>query len=446
MHTVAFDLGAAGYVADEHVVTGEANSYAAVGVLDPDGRWSVAVDSSAPFTTRVVVYRPTDPARANGTVVVEWLNVTGGLDIPAVWMATHRHLRRDGYTWVGITAQQVGVEGGGLMPGLGLRQTNAERYAALRHPGDAFAYDLFAQVASAVRDELVARHGLRVDRLIATGASQSAIHLTTFVNAIDAITPVFDGFLLQGRAGAAAPLDGWTFHRDLDVDARRSRLRGSDRIREDARVPVFVVQSETDVFGTLAYLNARQPDSVRFRLWEVAGAAHADTYFLCASPHDSGALPVADLAALIARSESSGIPTEFPINRGPQVHYVMQRAVDALGHWITDGTPPPSAPRLAVDDRDCLGVDEWGVARGGVRTPWVDAPAEVLSGLGQPGIMTDLFGTTRALPGAARASRYPGGGDDYRAQFRAATTAAVDAGFVLAADAPEIVALGDLAW
>jgi hypothetical protein len=446
LHTVAFDLGATGYSGHEHLVTGDATAYAAAGPRATDGRWEVERAVRAPFTTRIVVYRPDDPARANGSVIVEWLNVTGGLDIPALWMATHRHLRRDGFTWVGVTAQRVGVEGGGLIPGLGLRQSAPERYAPLDHPGDAFAYDLFAEVARALRDELPARHGLRADRMLATGASQSAFYLTTFVNAIDPRTPVFDGFLIQGRAGSAAPLEGWTFHQDLDADARRRRLAGVDRIRVDARVPVLVVQSETDVFGALAYLPARQPDHERLRLWEVAGAAHADTYFLCASPHDSGTLDAASLAALIARSDSSGIPTELPVNSGPQMHYVLQRAFDALDRWLRAGTAPPAAARLGTGADGRIATDDLGVARGGVRTPWVDVPVAVLSGLGQPGAMTDLFGTTRPLDAATLAARYPGGRAEYVERFRTSTTAAVDAGFLLRADGAEIEALGALGW
>ena len=259
--------------------------------------------------------------------------------------------------------------------------------------------------------------------MIATGASQSAFYLTTYINAIDPRDAVFDGFLLQGRAGAGAPIEGWdptaiNPASAPDVAARRARLSGRDTIRDDVRVPVLVVQSETDVLGALAYLPARQADGDRFRLWEVAGASHCDTYFLSASPRDSGELPVEELAELIGHGESAGIPTEVPINSGPQMHYVLQRAFDALDQWMRTGTAPPSADRLDVDDHGNLVVDPLGIARGGVRTPWVDAPTRILSGLGQPGNMTDLFGTTRALDAATLADRYPGGRDDYVRQFR----------------------------
>ncbi len=446
--SVAFDLGSVGYAAHEHFASGTATSFEPRGPRTEDGRWLVGPVDRAPFTTRLVVHHPVDPDRGNGTVIVEWLNVTGGLDVPALWMPTHRHLVRAGFTWVGVSAQQVGIVGGGMMPGFGLMQTAPDRYAALAHPGDAYAFDLFSQIGRAVREMLPERHGVRVERVIATGASQSAFHLTTYVNAVDPLAETFDGFLLQGRSGAGVPIEGWPLGMvgpNVDAETRQRRLVGRDRIRDDARVPVLVVQSETDVFGALAYLPARQPDSDHFRLWEVAGTAHCDTYFLCAAPQDSGSLPVEQLAALIGRAEDSGMPTALPVNSGPQMHYVLQCAFDALDRWMRTGSPPPTAERLHDDDGR-LAVDALGIGRGGVRTPWVDTPTSALSGLGQPGDMMDLFGTTRRFDDETLGTRYPGGHDDYVAQFAAATRAAVDAGFLLAADAREIEAIGSFSW
>ena len=68
--------------------------------------------SEADYTTRVVVLTPTDHAAFNGTVIVEWLNVSGGIDAPAVWFMAHREIAREGYAYVAVSAQRVGVEGG----------------------------------------------------------------------------------------------------------------------------------------------------------------------------------------------------------------------------------------------------------------------------------------------------------------------------------------------
>jgi hypothetical protein len=70
----------AGYVDHEYVAAGTATAYQPVGDLGDDGRWTFAPSSTAAYRTRVVVRRPADAARASGTVIVEWLNVSGGLD------------------------------------------------------------------------------------------------------------------------------------------------------------------------------------------------------------------------------------------------------------------------------------------------------------------------------------------------------------------------------
>ena len=60
--------------------------------------------------------------------------------------------------------------------------------------------------------------------------------------------------------------------------------------------------------------------------------------------------------------------------------------------------------------------------------------------------MTELFGTTRPLDNQTLATRYPQGRDGYLGQFRAAIHAAINAGFLLEADAGDIETLGALAW
>src|SRR5262245_55395478 len=151
LFSVAFDLATVGYVGHEHFAIGTSTSYSEARAFEPDGTWEVIESTTEPFTTRLVVYRPTDAQRGNGTVVVAWLNVTGGLDVPALWMPAHRQFLREGVTWVGVSVQRVGIEGGGMMPGFGLRQTTPERYGALDHPGDEYSYDIFTQVARALR-------------------------------------------------------------------------------------------------------------------------------------------------------------------------------------------------------------------------------------------------------------------------------------------------------
>ena len=109
----SFDLGELGYTLEEFFIDGAATCYEPAGPVGADGYWEVTPSGQAPFTTRLVVCRPADPAAFTGTVVVEWLNVSAGFDAPAHWMLTHRHVVRSGWAWVGVSAQRVGIEGGG---------------------------------------------------------------------------------------------------------------------------------------------------------------------------------------------------------------------------------------------------------------------------------------------------------------------------------------------
>lgn len=444
-----YDLGKLGYTLEEHFFSGQAASYTLAGERREDGRWDAHQAATAPFTTRMLVCRPAKRERFNGTVVVEWLNVSGGLDAPPDWYMMHRHMLREGIAWVGVSAQIVGIEGGGPLPqGLHLKKANPSRYQSLSHPGDAFAYDIFTQAARTIRDS--AGSGLlgplTARRLIAAGASQSAIFLVTYINAVDRLARAFDAFLVHGRGGNGASIDGDFFssRRNPNLAGDEPLFAGTERIRDDVRVPVLTIQSETDVIK-LGGVGARQPDSERLRLWEVAGAAHFDAYGINASQLDDGTLPPEKFAELNAPvSTVVGMPTETPINAGPQFHYVSQAALAALERWIQDGTPAPQAPRLQLSSVSppCLAVDAHGNVQGGIRTPWVDVPTAVLSGLGQGGgVFGFLFGTTRAFDAAKLAALYPGGRREYLTRFEAATDASVRAGFLLAADVAEIKAL-----
>ena len=92
----SYDLSKLGYQTDEYFVTGTATSYSLPSPVSADGAWKATPGATAPFKTRVVVLRPSDPAKFNGTVLVEWFNVTGGQDTPVDWMMAHRELIRKG--------------------------------------------------------------------------------------------------------------------------------------------------------------------------------------------------------------------------------------------------------------------------------------------------------------------------------------------------------------
>ena len=425
----AYDLATLGYGAEEYFVSGTAASYAS--------------DATADFTTRIVVCLPLD-AEFTGTVIVEWLNVSGGIDAPAVWFMAHREIVRAGFAYVAVSVQQVGVEGGMSLVGadMSLKTQDAERYSRLHHPGDAFSYDIFSQVGRHIKDGAV--DGLKPETVLAVGESQSAAFLTTYVNVVDPVAAVYDGFLVHSRFGPAAPLDSTSVFEDAASRAVP--------FRPDLRVPVVTVITETDLIGgfRVGYHLARQPDNARLRAWEVPGTAHADNYTIRVSFIDNGSAPLSDLVAGYApTNELMGQQLSYCINFAPQHHYVLQAAVAALNTWVRTGDAPPVAEPMELTDSEPpeLVLDATGNAVGGVRTPWVDVPIARTSGLApEESPMSFLFGSGQLLDAETLRTLYPGGSGDYLERFTAALDRAIEAGFIVAADRAEILALAKLTF
>jgi hypothetical protein len=114
----SYDVGEFGYQVDEFFMSGTASSFRLAGEATADGKWKAVPAGTAPYTTRMVVVRPSDRKKFSGTVVVEWLNVSGGLDVPVDWNMVHREILRRGHAYVAVSAQLAGIEGGLGAPGL----------------------------------------------------------------------------------------------------------------------------------------------------------------------------------------------------------------------------------------------------------------------------------------------------------------------------------------
>jgi hypothetical protein len=421
------DLEAEGYVQREYTASGTATTYDVPGGYAADGKWTFTPSSPAPYATRVLVRAPAKPKAFSGNVIVEWLNVSGGVDADPEWTQVAEELTRSGDIWVGVSAQRIGVEGGPVIvkvdvpgsdaAGEGLKAIDPTRYGSLAHPGDGYAFDIYTQVARAVRAG-AGLAGVKPKHVLAAGESQSAFALVTYYDGVQPLTQAFDGFFVHSRGGVALPIVGPGAYAGIS-DA----ISGTPVIfRTDQRAPVMDIQTETDVTSILSSYGARQPDSDTFRLWEVAGTAHADARLIGpnASAFDCGA----------------------PINDGP-LHVVAEAALHDLKAWVATGAPPPRAPRLDVVDTPAVAVvrNRDGIAEGGIRTPPVDVPVSVLSGAPGPNPSTIclLSGSDTPLPAARVAELYPSRAA-YLKQFEHSADAAIKAGFVLPADRKALLA------
>ena len=394
--TTTFDLASVGYTQSEHFLSGTAAEYSPTKALTSDGRWDVSVASRAQYKTRIVVQRPAKARDFNGTVFVEWFNDSGLADANPDWVQSHAELIREGYAWVGVSAQALGQFTLKLPPNPTPWVGDPARYGSLSHPGDAYSYDIFKQAGEAVRDDSKAvMGGLRPKRVLAIGESQSAGWLTSFINGVQPRTHTFDGFLVHSRGGFASPIgDSWP---PTPVF-----------IRDDLDVPVLQFETETDL-TQLGFVAARQADTDRLRTWEVAGTSHYDLYGL-----QTGLTDIGDRAGAAAWFDSMLHPTNQPhplitcgrpINTGPQ-SLVLRAAVHALDRWVAKGTLPPVSPRIETTPGPSPQIkrDVNGIAIGGIRTPAVDAPVAIITGGGQTGLgqglglfFCNIFGSTTPL-------------------------------------------------
>jgi hypothetical protein len=438
-NAAGFDLASVGYEQDEYFISGTATAYASAVPLTNDGQWTATpTGDPAPYKTRILVARPSDPKKFDGTVYVEWLNDSAGGEATPEWTFAHNEIIREGAAWVGVSAQAVGVVGGTSLVGSILQplvKQDPDRYGTLVHPGDSYSYDIFSQAGMAVR----ARTGVkplgpvRPSYVIAIGDSQSAFRLTTYVDAIEPVTHVYDGFLVQSREGNSAPLS--------QAPLTTINAPNPTYIRDDTKVPVLLLTTETDLV-VLGYRTARQPDTKTFRDWEVAGTSHADSYTLSGgNDTGDGAGDITLFNAMVNPPASPPLGCAPAINAGDET-YVVRAALYALRAWIVDGAPPAHSSKLQLDGTNlAYALDAHGNALGGIRTPVVDAPVAQLSGiaLSTNSGLCRLFGVTKPFDASALASLYPTHAAFVQAWDRAAN-AAVKAGFILRADAVHLEA------
>jgi hypothetical protein len=283
----------------------------------------------APYTTRIIVRRPTDPATFSGVVVGEALHA-GGRSLVFEWSRVSILARRHMFVEVVHSAANVGL----------LKTFNADRYAEL---GITMGQtnEILAQAGMLMKSGKGPFAGYRVQRITLMGTSASSGTVRNYLASHAGLRqenggPIYDGYLLTSTNGNT-PLPM--------VD-----------------VPMIQMPTQTEVVTWaemgIAY---RRPDSDepgnRFRLYEVAGMPHNNSRDSPAFANDPCTLPVTDFPA--------GAFTALALNH--------------LVEWITRGKVPPRAPPIAVDqntagDGSHLALDQHGNATGGVRNVWVDVP------------------------------------------------------------------------
>ncbi|HYK33150.1 MAG TPA: alpha/beta hydrolase domain-containing protein [Streptosporangiaceae bacterium] len=351
-----------GYVEHEFLMSGTTNVYQQSGFWGSNGRWNVSVaQNGVPYTTRLLVRYPKDPAKFNGTVVVEWLNETTGGDQDPVWSEIYHQALIGGYAYIGVSAQQGSM--------IELKTWDSKRYGALGDSNDGQSYDIFSQAAEVARADISGVLGtLHPKRVIGMGDSQSAFRVDTYVNAIQPISHAFDGFIAIGRGALAAPIGSGLV----------SFSPFPALIRTDNATPFIQLNTEGDI-EELGTALTRQPDNAFLRTWELAGAAHIDLHEgLYESATISREEPQVTAPQCIFGVQANGATQ--PDSMG--VYELEDAALVAMQRWLRYGTTPPSGNQIATTPFfNIVERDRYGNALGGIRLPDIQVPTATYSAI-----------------------------------------------------------------
>lgn len=392
--------------------------------------------------------RPAARARFSGTVVVEMLNPSNLFDLNIGWAVSNAQFVRNGDAWVGITAKPVAIAS--------LKAFNATRYSALswanpleandpdncdtvardsdRATENGLVWDIHRQAGQWLRGRdannpftygtTTGAHP--VGRLYAWGYSQTGGYLYTYANAIHPLDvtqfgkPLFDAYLIA-VASSPSPINQCA----TPIPAGDPR-----RVIKNVGVPVVRVMSQSDY---LPSISARLPDSdvppQLTRNYEIAGSGHAtpDELAYAAAPDD------------IVRAGRAVPP--MACNEGPRSRFPSRVAFNAilqnLDLWVRKGTPPPKAEQVKVVDGKPM-LDRFGNVTGGVRSPFVDAPASTWNGNSTGESFCRIAGHEKPFDATRLAELYPKPGD-YATAVEANVTALVAARFITEADGLALV-------
>ena len=371
------DLKKAGYVEEEFIVSGTANTYD----WAADGSLTVKTPN-APYSTRILVRRPADRTRFSGHAIVELLNPARRFDWAMMSGYSRDSFIEHGDAWVGVT-----------MPGSvdALKKFNPMRYpsVAFANPDpaescaagrggattseqeDGLKWDMLSQVAAALKN------GANLNAKYVYMTSQGA-DVLTYAAAIQTHAGVYDGFLVKtpggvGKIRRCAPAVP-------KGDARNTI--------HNVGVPVIEVVAQGEIGADYQRPDSDQPND-RFRIYEVAGAAHIDMWAYRELPlmQDQLAATGAPGQGTPAWPFSAKCDPDIPLQEHPLLKYVFDGAFANLEQWAEKGTAAPKAERITMKD---------GVAIGGVRNPYVDVPAaSYTTTVPGPGTCRELGSTTQ---------------------------------------------------
>ncbi len=438
------------YIEDEYLVSGAATVYNYRS--DPPARGDIVpLLPDLPYTTRMIIRRPADPAHFNGTVVVEWWNSTGTFDTAPVWDPSAEYFAREGYVYVGFTNSTTSIDhlvGNCRTLGI-LPPSCGTRYAALEMSENGQAFEMASQISHLLRSDVPHNPlypSYPVEELLHAGQSQQGGSIVTYASAFH--FEANDGYFIQA-ASSARPINFLPRCGDAGVPTFPGctpRLVDQDRrVSTQLPVPVYRAMTETDVARSGG--TTRQFDDDRFRYYEIAGAAHTHV-------HDGvEILPASPLGPALLLEDFCTEPLNTMADGPVFGSHVYNAMWDNLRHEVRTGEDSPVGRDIETEGTVVV-RDADGNAEGGIRPTAMQVPTgsygpinfadptlpPLLNAVGS--LFCGLSGTSAPFSSALLDERYPTHAG-YVAQVRAATEELMDDGFLLEEDAAILVATAE---
>ncbi len=373
--TASIDLKSNDYVEEEFFLSGSANIYRY------DAEWNRQLQQAdVPYTTRMVVRRPRDPAKFSGNVQFECAHPS--LGNTSHWNAVKRYVVRheDVFVIVMCGADPLQRKSANTAAPTAahdiLKWFDPKRYASINWPeDDGVRWDVIAQAGALLKSKVASNPlaGYKVEHTYAAGWSFTGSLWRTYVNEgfhdqyhMPDGRPIFDGYLLgissSTSGGGYVPLSN-----DYNLPVGNPR-----RTTKSIDVPVIELLSENEAVTNLGPQAPESDDpKSRHRLYEVP-----------ARTHSSGPLPgiTANRVQLSARGYPSEETVQYVAGCEPQGSDVPMggiaiAAIDNIDAWVRHGIPPPHAARMKLDPETKKGLkDAHGNTLGGARSAQLDVP------------------------------------------------------------------------
>jgi hypothetical protein len=367
----------AGYVEREYFVSGKANVYTW------NGNEPAIRTSDAPYTTRILVRMPTKASRFSGTVWVEPMNPTLGIDLDRMWQLHYAQILRDGDAWVGITSKPNTIaalksfdpvrygalsmanplppeqQTCGLLPGQPGFNLNTSRLTE-----NGLIWDIMSQVGALMKSKAHSNPLPSAARVVfGEGWSQTGGYAQRYLSTFGSLAtlngaPVYDGWMVGGPTGPAA------------INQCESVASATDPRQQikPSGVPVLSFRTESDSFS----FNYRRADgdtkNDQYRLYEMAGTSHDSATIYQNFPPDTDVIKagITPVTTAVCGFVPPSVPNDLPYE------YFFNAGAENLKQWRV-GIRPPTADRFVYNGTS-IARDQYGNALGGLRSPYVDTP------------------------------------------------------------------------